>query len=176
MERTLTTLLDEKLDPATTLIELYVEGRPSTHMRWEQELAIDELKTHQIQRPVLRSQTPGGVVQEIFALLLDHYVIRVLRFEAARQANVPPLRISFVGTLKILRCRIPQCPRRRVALRRWWRKLVCEVAEEILPLRANRINPRVIKQKRSHWRKKRPKDFHPHQPTRSFRDTIVMLH
>src|SRR5262249_36870981 len=30
------------------------------HQRWEEERAIDELKTHQQERPVLRSQTPGG--------------------------------------------------------------------------------------------------------------------
>ena len=53
------------------------------HERWEEELAIDELKTHQRERPVLRSQTPGGVVQELYGLLLGHYVIRVLMQEAA---------------------------------------------------------------------------------------------
>src|SRR3954453_3395710 len=47
--RLLTTLLDETLDPAETLIVLY-------HERWEEELTIDELKTHQRERPVLRSQ------------------------------------------------------------------------------------------------------------------------
>lgn len=61
--RLLTTLLDAKLDPAKRLIELY-------HERWEEELAIDELKTHQRERPVLRSQTPAGVIQEIYGLLL----------------------------------------------------------------------------------------------------------
>jgi hypothetical protein len=33
--------------------------------RWEEELAVDELKTHQRERPVLRSQAPAGVVQEL---------------------------------------------------------------------------------------------------------------
>ncbi len=67
--RLLTTLLDETLDPAEALIVLY-------HERWEEEVTIDELKTHQRERPVLRSQTPGGVVQELYGLLLGHYVIR----------------------------------------------------------------------------------------------------
>lgn len=53
--RLLTTLLSEASDPAEGLIVLY-------HERNEQEMAIDELKTHQRERPVLRSQTPGGVV------------------------------------------------------------------------------------------------------------------
>ena len=166
--RLITTLLDAQLDPAPVLIELY-------HVRWEQELAIDEFKTHQIQRPVLRSRTPAGVVQELYALLLDHYVVRVLMYQAAQEAQVPPLSISFVGTLKILRCRIPEIPRRRRAQLRWWTNLVREVSEEVLPPRRNRINPRVIKRKMSKWKKKQPEHrFYP-QPTRSFADAIVML-
>jgi hypothetical protein len=166
--RLITTLLDAELDPARTLIELY-------HVRWEQELAIDEFKTHQMQRPVLRSQTPAGVVQELYALLLDHYVVRVLMFEAAQEAHVPPLSISFTGTLKILCCRIPQCPRRRVAQGRWWRNLVHEVAEEVLPPRRNRINPRVIKRKMSKWKKKQTHHRPYPQPTRTFAQAIVMI-
>jgi hypothetical protein len=66
--RLLTTLLDAELDPATTLVCLY-------HERWEEELSIDELKTPQRERPLLRSQTPpevakGGVVQEVYGLLV----------------------------------------------------------------------------------------------------------
>jgi hypothetical protein len=56
--RLLTTLLDAARHPAKRLIVLY-------HERWEEGLAIDELKTHQRERPVLRSETPAGVVQEI---------------------------------------------------------------------------------------------------------------
>lgn len=51
--RLLTTLLDAELDPARTLVCLY-------HERWEEEITFDELKTHQRERPVLRSQTPPG--------------------------------------------------------------------------------------------------------------------
>jgi hypothetical protein len=166
--RLITTLLDAELDPAATLIELY-------HVRWEQELAIDELKTHQAERPELRSQTPAGVVQELYAMLLDHFVIRSLMFDAAQAAAVPPLSISFTAALKILRCRIPDCPRRRVDLRRWWRDLVREVAEEVLPPRANRINPRVIKRKMSKWNKKQPHHRPSPQPNKPFAETIVML-
>jgi len=128
-----------------------------------------------MERPTLRSQTPAGVVQELYALLLDHFVVRKLMFEAAGEAQVPPVRISFVGTLKILRCRIPQCPRRRQAQRCWWRNLVREAAEEVLPPRRNRINPRVIKRKMSHWKKKRPRHRLYPQPTRSFVEAIVMI-
>jgi len=169
--RLLTTLPEETLDPAATLAELY-------HVRWEQELAIDELKTHQRERPgpcaVLRSRTPAGVVQEVYGLLLAHYVIRALMHEAAREQALSPLRLSFTATLKILRCRLPQCPRGRRGRRRWWRELLAEVAEETLPPRRNRINPRVIKRKISNWKKKRPEHLHYPQPTKHFRDAVVI--
>ena len=81
--------------------------------RWEEEISIDELKTHQRERPVLRSQTPGGVVQELYGLLLGHYVIRVLMQEAAALDGIDPQRLWFTGTLKILRCRLLECPASR---------------------------------------------------------------
>jgi hypothetical protein len=166
--RLLTTLLDPTLDPAVTLIELY-------HQRWEEELSIDEIKTHQMERPVLRSQTPAGVIQELYALLIDHFIVRTLMHEAARQQNMDPRRLSFTGTIKILRCRIPTCPQTHAAQRRWYDDLLHEVAEEKLPPRRDRINPRVIKRKYSKWKVKRPCHRHYPQPTKNFRDSIVML-
>jgi hypothetical protein len=166
--RLLTTLLGEREHPAKTLVELY-------HVRWEEELAIDELKTHEMERPVLRSQTPAGVVQEIYGLMLGHYVLRTLMHEAAKKLSISPLRISFVGTLKILRCRLPECPASPPAQQRWWHDLLEEISEEVLPPRRNRVNPRVIKRKMSNWRKKRLEHYHCPQPTKQFRRSIVVL-
>jgi hypothetical protein len=174
IHRLITTLLDSKLDPAKTLIELY-------HARWEEELAIDELKTHQSNQPsfsgpMIRSQTPAGVVQELNGLLLDHFVIRKLMFEAAAEAKVPPLRMSFTGTLKILRCRIPTCPKSKRSRAAWYDMLIEEIAEEVLPPRRNRINPRVVKRKMSRWKKKRPEHRNYPQPKQKFVKSIVLLH
>ena len=166
--RLLTTLLSAARHPAKRLIVLY-------HERWEEELTIDEIKTHQRERPVLRSETPGGVVQEIQGLLLAHYVVRVLMSEAAARNGLPPRRLSFTGALKVLRCRLPESPRSGVGLRRWYEDLLAEVAEEVLPERRDRINPRVIKRKMSNWRKKRPEHRHYPQPTKNFRQSVVML-
>lgn len=166
--RLLTTLLDAARHPARRLIVLY-------HERWEEELTIDELKTHQRERPVLRSETPAGVVQEIEGLLLAHFVVRVLMSEAARRSGLPPRRLSFTGTLKVLRCRLPECPKSRAGLRRWYEDLLAEIAEEVLPARRNRINPRVIKRKMSNWRKKRPEHRRCSQPTKKFRQSVAML-
>ncbi len=166
--RLMTTLLDEKLHPAKTLIVLY-------HERWEEEVTFDELKTHQRERPVLRSQRPVGVLQEIYGLLVGHYVIRVLMHEAAVRKGIAPRRISFTGTLKILRCRLPECPKSPRGQRAWHQALIGEIAEVVLPERRNRINPRVIKVKMSRWEKKKPKHRHYPQPEKEFRDAIVLI-
>jgi hypothetical protein len=166
--RLLTTLTDARRYPAKRLVVLY-------HERWEEELVIDEVKTHQRERPVLRSETPGGVVQEVTGLLLAHYVVRVLMFEAARRQELPPRRMSFTGALKALRCRLPECPKSKLGLQRWHEDLLAEIGEEVLPPRRNRSNPRVIKRKMSHWLKKRPKHRASPQPTKSFRKRILVL-
>jgi hypothetical protein len=166
--RLLTTLLDARRHPAQQLIVQY-------HQRWEEELTIDELKTHQRERPVLRSETPGGVIQEVVGLVLAHYVVRVLMCEAASQNKLSPRRMSFTGALKILRCRLPECPKSPKGQKVWYANLVSEIAEEVLPERRNRINPRVIKRKMSNWKKKRPEHRRWPQPTKNFRQSIVML-
>ena len=166
--RLLTTLLDEALHPARRLIELY-------HERWEEEMTIDELKTHQRERPVLRSQTPAGVIQEIYGLLLGHYAIRTLLWQAAAGRGIDPDRLSFTDTLKILRCRLPECPWSRSGLRQWHQALLAEIAEAINPPRRNRINPRVIKKKMSNWPKKRPQHRRYPQPLKNFRESVVLL-
>jgi hypothetical protein len=167
-QRLLTTLLDEKQHPAQELVVLY-------HERWEEELALDELKTHQAERAVLRSETPAGVIQEIYGLLLGHYVVRKLMCEAAASEGQPPRRLSFVGALKILRCRLPECPKSPRGLRRWYEELLAEVAEEVLPERRERANPRVIKKQVSKWAKKHPGETSYPQPTKKFRQAIVIL-
>ena len=165
--RLLTTLLSAREHPAKRLIVLY-------HERWEEELSIDEVKTHQREKRVLRSATPAGVVQEIYGLLLGHYTIRKLMCEAADFAGVAPRELSFVNTLKILRCRLPECPGSDRGIERWFHDLIQEVAEEGLEPRRDRVNPRVVKIKMTKWPKKRPKHRNYPQPTTTFRQSIVM--
>ena len=164
----ITTLLNTKAHPAQTLILLY-------HERWEEELVYDEAKTHQgpprATKPAhLRSETPAGVVQEIYALSLGHYVTRALMTEAARPLNLDTDRLSFLGCLQILRCRLPECDNRTPAsLRRWYEGLLWEMGQEQIEPRRNRINPRVVKRKMSHFMKKRPH----HRPVPPLKKTFV---
>jgi hypothetical protein len=95
--RLFTTLLDPVEAPAEDLALAYAQ-------RWEIESTFDELKTHQRgARTVLRSKSPGLVLQEIWGHLCCHYAIRTLMFEAADHAHVDPDRVSFVAALRIAR-------------------------------------------------------------------------
>lgn len=171
--RLLTNLLDETEAPALELIPLY-------HERWEEESVFDEQKTHQdprrAEKPAqLRSETPEGVKQELYALSLGHFVIRSLMFEAARSAELDVDRLSFVGCFRILQCRLPECDSRTpTLLNDWYQALLAEMLTEQIGPRRNRINPRVIKRKMSNWNKKQP--HHRHQPPlrKTFAQCIVM--
>ena len=92
-----TSITDHQDTPAPDLAAAY-------HQRWEIELAFDELKTHQRGPAViLRSRSPGLVLQELYGLLLTHYAIRQLMAQAADQAELDPDRLSFTRTLNIVR-------------------------------------------------------------------------
>ncbi|MCA9085737.1 MAG: hypothetical protein KDA81_16875, partial [Planctomycetaceae bacterium] len=101
--------------------------------------------------------------------------IRRLMCEAAVTVDCEPRNISFVNTLKILRCRLPEVPRTTSGIRRWFRQLVNEVAEQRLPPRRNRVNPRVIKRKLSNWPKKQRKHYDSPQPKLEFQNAITIL-
>ena len=95
--RLVTSIADHGLAPAIELAALY-------HDRWEFELTLDEIETHQMPwSRVLRSKTPDLVRQEIWALLLAHYAVRHLMHEAADDLGEDPDRISFIRTLRVIR-------------------------------------------------------------------------
>lgn len=95
--RLITSLLDPHQFPALLLAQEY-------HQRWEVENTIDEVKTHLLGRKVpIRSLNPREVVQEIYGLLLGHWAVRSLMVQAAQLEGISPLRLSFTGTLHVLR-------------------------------------------------------------------------
>ena len=106
--RLVTTILDPEAASAVELAALYVE-------RWEIESVFGQWKTHQRGKDVvLRSKSPDGVVQEIWAHLLVHYALRDLMRDAAAQAGLDPDRMSFLNALRIVRRQVTEpaalCP------------------------------------------------------------------
>ena len=95
--RLLTTILEPDVASAAELAAAYAQ-------RWEIELALDELKTHQRgPRTVLRSKSPDLVRQEIWGHLCCHYAIRALMADTAEHAGHDPDRVSFVAALRLAR-------------------------------------------------------------------------
>jgi len=106
--RLITSLLAIENFPATLLAQEY-------HQRWEVENTIDEIKTHLIGRKTpVRSQNPPEVVPEVYGWLLGHWAVRLLMFQAATDANISPLGLSFTGTLRVIRRAIPKFQRLQI--------------------------------------------------------------
>jgi len=167
--RLVTSLLNPRVAPAEELLLAY-------HARWEFELAADEVKTHQRPATPLRSRKPVGVVQEAYALLRAHYLVRAVRVEAARTVDLAPTRLSFLGTLRLVRDALPDLQRAApVEQPHLYRQLLADVVAARLPARANRSNPRVVQQKMSNFRVKTAQHHDWPQPTKPFRDAIVLL-
>jgi hypothetical protein len=167
--RLITSLLDPAAAPATALVVAY-------HARWEWEVAMDEIKTHQRPATPLRSQQPVGVIQELYGLLLAHYVVRAVMADAATTVALPPVRLSFLGALRVIREAVPELldsgPRQQ---RRRYRQLLADIVAVPLPPRAHRLAPRVVKRQQSGYNVKRPRHRHWPQPTKPFRAAIVLL-
>jgi hypothetical protein len=170
----ITNLFDEDLHPAQELIMLY-------HERWEQELVYDEQKVHQdpprVTKPAhLRSETPRGVIQEMYALSLGHFVVRAMMAEAAAQDHLDPDRLSLLGCVQILQTRLPEYPSGvGVSLQQWYQGLLWEMRQEQIEPRRNRVNPRVVKVKMSKFPRKRPHHRGIPPLLHPFAETVVML-
>ena len=145
-----TSLNDPLAYPANELVALY-------HQRWEIELSYDEIKTHMLQRKeTIRSQTVAGVRQQLWGILLTYNLIRLEMEQIARQANVPPNRISFVTAMRFIRDQWAWCavaspgsiPKKLQLMRQ-------RIIDFLLPpRRSERRYPRAVKIKMSNYPKK----------------------
>jgi hypothetical protein len=142
-----TTLLDPEAYPASALAELYFE-------RWSIELHFREIKTL-LGLDVLRCLTPRMVRKEIAMHRIAYNLVRLLMQRASLVHHVRLARISFKGTLDSLHHfadalhALAGRPRRQAQL---LEKLLLTVANDFLPERPNRAEPRV--------KKRRAKNYH----------------
>jgi len=142
--------------------------------RWEEESVFKEIKETMLQnrQPLLRSKTPMLVVQEMYGLLLGHYVVRQVMAEAARQRGVAvaAVRLSFKQSLEVVEDRLHEA-----ADEHWLRRLQREVGWQKLRPKRPRRYPRVKKASRSRWPNKRPGTKPPSQPTQHISEKIRIL-
>jgi len=168
--RLVTTLLDPSQASADDLVQAY-------HERWEVELVIDEIDTHQrLARQPLRSQHPVGVLQELYGILIAHYAIRALLVAAAAPRALDPRRLSFVWGVRLVGIALAEfqevVAEQRAAL---YARLLADVQRHVLPERAERQYPRVIKCRRSKYPPKRAEHHRWPQPSKPFGDAIEIV-
>jgi hypothetical protein len=171
--RLATTWLNPRTAPAKELIVLY-------HERWEIEIVVDEIKTHlRVQQKVLRSHTPEGVRQELYALFVVHFAIRTLMYRSALQAELDPDRLSFTeAVFQICEAVADERGEEPPTLRRWRTERLCQrLRRNLLPERRLRINRRELKQV---YHKYKPKKRQvpppePFQPGERFEDFVLVL-
>ena len=154
--RLVTSLLGREI-PAVDLALKY-------HDRWEIELALDELKTHQsgtaqgTLKTIFRSHRPRNVMQEAFGLVAAYNLIRGAMVQAAARHGIDPKLLSFVDSLRAIEHMLPRM--RAAATVR-----LCELHDQLLldlvrslidRPRRHRRYARVVKVKMSNFKLKRP--------------------
>ncbi len=152
--RLVTTRLSPFRYPAKELAVLY-------HERWQVEVVIDETRTHlRLSARTLRSLTATGVIQELYALLLAHTLLRTLMLRAAQPEELAPSRISFTATIRL--CDDSLVPLGLVSSSRR-KQMVTSLLHELstlrLPTQRVRIQARVVKRVRSRYERKQPEHW-----------------
>jgi hypothetical protein len=170
--RLVTTLLDPFLYPAKDLAVLY-------HERWHVEQVIDETRCDlRLCEQTLRSRTPQGVEQELYALLLVHVLVRTLMLRAAQAQDIAPVRLSFTETLCILDEHLTPLALAPAARRpRLFDAMVREIGQQRLPTQPLRIQARVLKRSHARYAHKKPEHWHvvPFQVDLDFHEVIALV-
>ncbi|MCI0710721.1 MAG: hypothetical protein L0154_11220 [Chloroflexi bacterium] len=146
------------------------------HERWEIEITIDDVDPHQrLPDHPFRSRNPVGVIQEFYAMLIAHYIVRYFMFHAASRVDLDPDRLSFTFALDVGWDALPLFqllpPADHPHLHQW---LLAWLRQVQLPPRRLRGNPRVIKRHMSKFPRKKPEHLNPPKPTLDFRDSSVL--
>jgi Transposase DDE domain len=152
--RLITDLMDIITFPALLLAIEY-------HQRWEAENTLDELKVHLNGRKIpIRSKNPREVIQEIYGWLIGHYCIRSLMFQSASVAGISPLRLSFTGSLQVVKRAVPEFQKienktdlKLINIYSSW--LIWEILDLEIPPPQQRSNPRVVKKTRCKFKSKK---------------------
>jgi hypothetical protein len=142
----ITTLHDSMTYPAKDLAELYLR-------RWSVELFFRDQKTT-LKMDILRCKTPDMIRKELLMNLIAYNAIRHLIYEAARAHEKDPMRISFKGALQALRQAeflLHKAAFSPKEIRRLRDHLERVIADDIIPYRPGRSEPRCLK--------RRPKPF-----------------
>jgi len=137
-----TDLLDAKRFRAETVAELY-------RRRWQVELFFRHIKTT-MQMDVLRCKCPPMIRRELHTHLIAYNVIRTLMLRSALIYRAPLCRISFKGACDTLRQWAPHLAIVSATpklYRTLFRSMLRALANDLVPLRPNRAEPRALKRR-----------------------------
>jgi hypothetical protein len=149
----------------------------ANHARWEIEVAIDAMDTHQrLVRHPLRRQKPVGVSQARYGRLIAHDAVRRVMHEAAMRAGIDPERLSLINAVRLVCDAIPAlqmvAPAQQPPL---YERLLRDMARYQLPERDHRHHPRVVKRKLSNFHLKRAEHRQWPQPSKTFRAAVALI-
>jgi hypothetical protein len=136
-----TNLLDSVKYPPAALGQLYFR-------RWAMELSLRNLKTT-LQMEHLSCKNPENLEREIRMHFLMHNLVRRLMLEAARRSGVALERVSFAGSLAAVR-RYAEAlfqARSKGARQQLYDELLRVLAEDLVPRRLGRREPRAVKRR-----------------------------
>lgn len=133
------------------------------HERWEIEVGLDEIKTHQSSHAggtletIFRSKTPRGVMQEAYALISSYNMVAAKIEEAAKAHGLSSHQISFTDSLRVISHMVPRMMgATKAQLPALQKQLLQDIAECRLDRpRRPRGYPRVVKVKMSKYKLKR---------------------
>jgi hypothetical protein len=149
------------------------------HERWHVEMVIDETRCDlRLAEQTLRSRTPEGVEQEVYALLLAHVLVRTLMVRAAAPEGIAPVQLSFTETLRILDEHLaPLALVSHVRRLHLIELMLHEMGQQRLPKQPLRIQARVLKRSHPRYAHKKPEHWHaiPFQVDLDFHEVIALV-
>ena len=135
-----TTLLDPKAHAPAELGALYAR-------RWQAELCLDDLKTS-LGMGFLRCKSPQMVERALWVYASAYNLVRLMM---AKAAGKDALRLSFKGSADAIVAWTGALPIAgalgRPASLAWWARLLSIIAQDVIPLRPHRHEPRSVKRR-----------------------------
>jgi hypothetical protein len=164
----ITTVLDFEALGASEAVRLYP-------WRWAEESVLAEIKqsTQHGKQPLFRSKKPELVCQELYGLLVAHYLTRKVMAEAAQLEAVEAWQLSFTDSLEVMRKWLSE--ETRQGDRRRYGLLLSAVAQRRLRPRRERSYPRYKKAARQRWPMKRAGQAPPVQPGKPLAQAVYLV-
>jgi hypothetical protein len=134
-----TTLLDPVDYPTEKIKTMYLR-------RWQIEVSFRDLKTT-MGIDILRCKTPDMIRKEIWMNLIAYNALCYLQVQTAIQKSVERFRLSFKGCMEVLRTWESRFRQLTSSTRIIKQKVFDHMAAILLPIRPDRVEPRVKKRR-----------------------------